>query len=58
MRGRMARSSENLPHEDSGDQALSHIARELEEHFRIQHTTLQIELGDSARCALTPEHVV
>jgi cobalt-zinc-cadmium efflux system protein len=47
-----------MPGGHPGDEALLHIARELEEHFRIQHTTLQIELGDSAECALTPEHVV
>jgi cobalt-zinc-cadmium efflux system protein len=47
-----------MPHGHPGDEALSHIARELDEHFHIQHTTLQIELGDSDECALTPEHVV
>ena len=42
-----------------GDEALSVIARELDERFHIHHTTLQIELGDSEEvCALTPEHVV
>jgi cobalt-zinc-cadmium efflux system protein len=47
-----------MPQGHPGDDALSHIAHELEERFNIHHTTLQIELGDSAECALTPEHVV
>ncbi len=48
-----------MPQGHPGDETLSAIARELEAHFHIHHTTLQIELGDSAEiCALTPEHVV
>ena len=47
-----------MPQGHPGDEALSHVAHELEERFNIHHTTLQIELGDSAECALTPEHVV
>jgi cobalt-zinc-cadmium efflux system protein len=48
-----------MPQGHPGDAALSHIAHDLEHRFRINHTTLQIELGDSAEaCALTPEHVV
>jgi cobalt-zinc-cadmium efflux system protein len=48
-----------MPAGHPGDAALAHIAHDLEEHFHIQHATLQIELGDSAEaCALTPEHVV
>jgi cobalt-zinc-cadmium efflux system protein len=47
-----------MPQGHPGDEALSHIAHDLEERFHIHHTTLQIELGDSAECALTPEHVV
>jgi cobalt-zinc-cadmium efflux system protein len=48
-----------MPLGHPGDEALSAIARELEAHFHIHHTTLQIELGDSEEvCALTPEHVV
>ncbi len=48
-----------MPQGHPGDQALSDIARELDAHFHIHHTTLQIELGDSEEvCTLTPEHVV
>jgi cobalt-zinc-cadmium efflux system protein len=47
-----------MPQGHPGDEALARIAHELEHRFRIHHTTLQIELGDSAECALTPEHVV
>jgi cobalt-zinc-cadmium efflux system protein len=48
-----------MPAGHPGDDTLVHIAHDLEEQFHIHHTTLQIELGDSAeQCALTPEHVV
>jgi cobalt-zinc-cadmium efflux system protein len=47
-----------MPQGHPGDEALAVIAHDLEHRFRISHTTLQIELGDSAECALTPEHVV
>ena len=48
-----------MPDGHPGDEALSHIAHELEHRFGVHHTTLQIELGDSGEiCALTPEHVV
>ena len=48
-----------MPLGHPGDEALSAIARDLEAHFHIHHTTLQIELADSEEiCALTPEHVV
>ena len=48
-----------MPQGHPGDAALSVIARDLEHRFHIHHTTLQIELGDSAEaCALIPEHVV
>jgi cobalt-zinc-cadmium efflux system protein len=48
-----------MPQGHPGDAALSRIAHDLEHRFRIHHTTLQIELGDSAEaCALTPEHIV
>ena len=48
-----------MPQGHPGDDALATIAHDLEHRFHIHHTTLQIELGDSAEaCALTPEHVV
>jgi cobalt-zinc-cadmium efflux system protein len=48
-----------MPQGHPGDDALAQIAHNLKEQFHIHHTTLQIELGDSAeQCALTPEHVV
>jgi cobalt-zinc-cadmium efflux system protein len=48
-----------MPDGHPGDLALSAIAQELHAHFGIAHTTLQIELSDSAEaCALTPDHVV
>jgi cobalt-zinc-cadmium efflux system protein len=48
-----------MPGGHPGDEALAHIADELEHRFGVHHATLQIELGDSDEvCALTPEHVV
>jgi cobalt-zinc-cadmium efflux system protein len=48
-----------MPAGHPGDAALAQIAHELEHRFRIQHATMQIELGDSAEaCVLTPENVV
>ncbi|HWB48582.1 MAG TPA: cation diffusion facilitator family transporter [Stellaceae bacterium] len=47
-----------MPQGHPGDDALARIAHDLEHRFGIHHTTLQIELGDSTECALTPEHVV
>ena len=48
-----------IPGGHPGDALLGQVARELEQHFGIHHTTIQIELADSDEvCALTPEHVV
>jgi cobalt-zinc-cadmium efflux system protein len=48
-----------MPGGHPGDEALAHIAHNLDHRFSIHHATLQIELGDSGEvCALTPEHVV
>jgi cobalt-zinc-cadmium efflux system protein len=48
-----------MPGGHPGDEALAHIADDLEHRFGVHHATLQIELGDSDEvCALTPEHVV
>lgn len=41
-----------------GDDALHEIAEELEHHFRIAHTTIQVEVTDDAGCALAKEHAV
>jgi cobalt-zinc-cadmium efflux system protein len=47
-----------MPGGHPGDAALADLAHALEADFGIHHATLQIELGDSDACALTPEHVV
>ena len=48
-----------MPGGHPGDAALGRLARELEEGFGIDHSTIQIELADSDEvCVLTPEHVV
>lgn len=42
-----------------GDDFLKNIAHRLEHDFGINHTTIQIEIGDTASaCPLAPEHVV
>ncbi|MTJ07866.1 cation diffusion facilitator family transporter [Anabaena sp. UHCC 0204] len=42
-----------------GDAFLWEVCQELEHHFGIKHSTLQVEIGDSAYpCALEPDHVV
>jgi cobalt-zinc-cadmium efflux system protein len=37
-----------------GDRFLQELARDLESRFKIQHATVQIELGDGDVCALAP----
>ncbi len=41
-----------------GDGFLKQIAQELERKFRIGHSTIQIEIGDSGACSLASAHVV
>ncbi|MTJ53629.1 cation transporter [Anabaena sp. UHCC 0253] len=42
-----------------GDAFLWEVCQELEHHFGIKHSTLQVEIGDTAYpCALEPDHVV
>jgi cobalt-zinc-cadmium efflux system protein len=42
-----------------GDAFVWEICKELQEHFGIKHSTIQIEIGDSEYpCALEPDHVV
>ena len=42
-----------------GDAWVKDIGRRLEQDFKISHTTIQIELGDSGNdCPLAPDHVV
>lgn len=46
------------PRGHPGDAFLAQAARDLRRAFRIDHATLQIELGDGEACALEPDHVV
>ncbi|MCE9507901.1 MAG: cation diffusion facilitator family transporter [Alphaproteobacteria bacterium] len=42
-----------------GDDFIRNIAHQLEHDFKINHTTIQIELGDTGgECPLAPDHVV
>jgi cobalt-zinc-cadmium efflux system protein len=43
-----------LPGGHPGDMFLDAMCRELDRRFRIQHPTIQIELGDAGHCALEP----
>lgn len=48
-----------MPQGYPGDAFLCHVCKELRDQFGIEHTTLQVETGDSEYpCALESEHVV
>jgi len=47
-----------MPGGHPGDDALVHLAHELNERFRIAHATIQIEVDEHVDCALEPDHVV
>jgi cobalt-zinc-cadmium efflux system protein len=47
-----------IPRGHPGDAFIEGVCHELHDRFRIEHPTLQIELGDAGECALSPEHTV
>ena len=47
-----------MPGGHPGDDALVHLAHELNERFGIAHTTIQVEVDEHVECALEPDHVV
>ena len=48
-----------MPQGHPGDRFLAHVAQELDRHFRIEHSTIQIEIKDSdSFCVYEPEHEV
>ncbi len=48
-----------IPSGHPGDQFLRETSQTLTQKFKIQHSTLQIEIGDGAiECELEPDHVV
>lgn len=48
-----------MPDGHPGDKAIREIAHEMQEYFRIGHSTIQIEVADeSAECPLAPDHVI
>lgn len=48
-----------MPEGYPGDGFLWEVCQELEHHFGIKHSTIQVETGDSAYpCALEPDHLV
>jgi cobalt-zinc-cadmium efflux system protein len=47
-----------MPAGHPGDGFLHHLCEELAHRFKIQHPTLQIEVDQTAACALAPNDVV
>lgn len=47
-----------MPGGHPGDEFLVRLARELQERFKIDHATIQIEIHEHIACALEPDHVV
>ncbi len=41
-----------------GDGFLVETCQLLQEHFRISHSTIQIEISEHSNCALAPDHVI
>lgn len=41
-----------------GDGVLIDICKQLQERFRISHSTIQIEISEHNNCALAPDHVI
>jgi Co/Zn/Cd efflux system component len=46
-----------MPKGHPGDAFTAEICKELREHYRVHHTTVQIETG-AQPCELAPDHVV
>ena len=47
-----------MPSGHPGDTFLLALAGELKEHFRIAHSTLQVEVHENSACELKPDHLV
>ena len=47
-----------MPGGHPGDRVLAQLCHELQEHFGIAHSTIQIEVDDGVACTLEPDHVV
>ena len=48
-----------MPTGHPGDRFLAHLAQELQHHFGIEHSTIQVEINDSdSSCKYEPEHQV
>ncbi len=48
-----------MPAGHPGDAFVAQLVEELDQRFRIRHSTLQLELGDCVEpCALAPDHVI
>lgn len=48
-----------MPKGQPGDDFLLQVCQQLHEHFGIEHSTIQIEMGNSTHsCAQAPDHTV
>ncbi len=47
-----------MPRGHPGDEFLAQLARGLQERFKIDHATIQIEIHEHIACVLEPDHVV
>jgi cobalt-zinc-cadmium efflux system protein len=47
-----------MPKGHPGDNFIAELCHQLHVQFKIEHPTLQIELGDAGLCKLSPEHIV
>jgi cobalt-zinc-cadmium efflux system protein len=47
-----------MPGGHPGDQVLAQLCHELQDHFGIAHSTIQIEIDERVACVLEPAHVV
>jgi cobalt-zinc-cadmium efflux system protein len=47
-----------MPHGHPGDAFLHELCSDLAQHFKINHTTVQIEVDPHIACALAPDEVV
>jgi cobalt-zinc-cadmium efflux system protein len=47
-----------MPSGHPGDAFLSNLCHDLDHRFKINHATMQVELGDAGPCALEPAHTL
>ena len=48
----------SMPGGHPGDEALARLALDLKNRFKIDHSTIQVEIDENSVCVLEPDHVV